>query len=470
MKAWFRSGKAGLSALAAVALSSCAVGPDYKKPEVVETPPDWRWKKAEPRDEKTKGEWWAVYHDEQLNVLEKQALAGNQDVRAALARLDQAKARARVSAADFFPGVQLDPAYQRQRTSANAPLPFPIKVPSFTQNSFSAPFDLSYEVDLWGRVRRSFESSQAQAQANLSDYQNTLLSLTAEVANDYFALRQMDSELQILGKAEALWAEAIDLQGQRFKAGLITEVDLARAKNEYANAQGDLAGVRQRRADLEAGLAVLCGRVASGFRVKESPLQGEPPDIPAGLPSALLERRPDVAAAERTLAARNAEIGVAYAAFFPTVSLTGQAGVLSGQASDLFTWESHIWSFGPSISLPIFSGGRNVANLKEARAAYDEAVALYRQQVLIAFRDVEQSLAQIRFYREVETARKASLEQSREIAEISGQRYRAGNGSYFEVIEVERDRLRSAREAANSQGLRYSASVRLIKALGGGWQ
>jgi multidrug efflux system outer membrane protein len=455
--------------LAAGLLASCAVGPDYKQP-TVDTPPDWRWQKADPQDTKPKGDWWTMYHDEKLDALEKQALENNQNLKAAVARLGEARAKARVAAADFYPQISTNPSVQRQRTSANAPLPFPIEVPSVTQNSFSVPFDLSYEIDLWGRVRRSFESAQAQAQATVADYQNTLLSLTADVANNYYALRQLDRELEILRQDKALWDEATDLQEKRMKAGLSSQLEVSRSKNERSIAVGDLAQVSERRAELEASIAVLCGKPASAFHIEEQPLKGTPPEIPVGLPSTLLERRPDVAIAERTMASRNAQIGVAYAAFFPTVSLTGQAGVLSAQASDLFTWESHVWSFGPTVSLPLFSGGRNSANLKDARAAYEESVALYRQQVLVAFSDVEQSLAQIRFYREEETARAESLQQSGQVADLTLQKYRAGTGDYFEVITAQRDRLRSARSVAITAGLRYSASIRLIKSLGGAWE
>ncbi|MES2307886.1 MAG: efflux transporter outer membrane subunit [Verrucomicrobiota bacterium] len=457
MKFWISKIRPHFFGIAVLGFTSCAVGPNYQKP-TVDVPPNWRWKKAEPQEAQSKGEWWKFFRDEKLDALEEEALKNNQDLKASFARVDESRAKARVSASDFFPELHLDPAFQRQRTSANAPIPFPIKVPSITQNSFSVPFDLSYEVDLWGRVRRSFESARDQAQATNADQLNLLLSITADVARDYFSLRETDLELEILRQDEAYRGEALDLQEKRLKAGLTSQLDISRAKNELFLVRGDLSQAKARRSELEANLAVLCGQTASSFKVSEYPLKGTPPSIPVGLPSSLLERRPDVAFAERTLAARNAEIGVAYAAFFPSVHLTGQAGMLSAEASDLFSWESRVWSFGPSVSLPLFSNGRNLATLKEARAAYEEAVAHYRQQVLIAFADVEQSLAQVQFYREQENALESAQQESASVVDLIQQKYKTGTGSYFEVITAQRD-----------LGLRYSASIRLIKALGGSW-
>ncbi|MDR0534041.1 MAG: efflux transporter outer membrane subunit [Verrucomicrobiales bacterium] len=449
-------------------IGGCAVGPDYQRP-VVDTPPDWRWKKAEPGDDQVKGPWWKIYSDGQLDKLEEQALANNQNLKASLARLDQARAISRSSESDFFPKVNFDPSWQRTRTSAHNPIPFPGTIPSMTYNSFSVPFDLSYEVDLWGRVRRSFESAEAQTQASAADYQNTMLSVSADVANTYFALREIDGEIAVLNKTLAIRNEAVELQEKRFKVGLISEVDLSRARNEKATTVADLASTRATRAKLETSLALLCGQVASQFQMTENPLAGLPPDIPVGLPSTLLERRPDIATAERKLASRNAEIGVAYAAFFPAVSLTGQAGYLSAETSDLFNWPQHVWSFGPTVTLPIFSGGENTAKLKAARAAYDEAVADYRQQVLVAFQDVEESLSQIRFYREQAAATNDSVVETDKIAALTEQKYKTGTVDYFEVINAQRDSLQSQRDAVRIQGLQYSASVRLIKSLGGTW-
>lgn len=451
-------------------LTACSVGPDYQKPAVLDTPPDYRWKKAEPRDDQVKQNWWAVYHDSELDGLITQAIANNQQLRMAVARVEESRARSRLTASDFFPHANVDAAASRQRTSANAPLPFPMKVASLTYDSYSVPLDLSYEVDLWGRVRRSFESAQAQAQGTAANYQNVLLVLTADVASNYFLLRSYDTQIDVLRRTLDFRQKEVDLQTKRFNAGSISDFDLSRAKTEKATAQGDLADAQRRRAETEANLSLLCGQMASSFQVKEKALDQIPPEIPTGLPSQLLERRPDVAQAERTLAARNAEIGVAYAAFFPAVRLTGQGGYLSAETSDLFSWESRVWSFGPSISIPIFEGGRNAAQLKAARAAYEEAVAGYRQQVLTAFKDVEVALIETRFFREQGDANLEALKSTRRSAYLADERYRRGLISYLDVIEVQRNLLGQELQTARILGQRMVASVRLIEALGGSWQ
>lgn len=451
-------------------LTACSVGPDYKKPQTVDVPPDYRWKKAEPRDDQPKGNWWAVYHDSDLDALISQAIANNQELKMAVTRVEQARARSRLTASDFFPHANVDANYTRQRSSAHAPYPFPMTVPSMTYNSFSVPVDLSYEVDLWGRVRRSFESAQAQAMAQLAASQNVLLVLTADVASNYFLIRAYDSQIDILRRTLDFRQKEVELQTKRFNAGSISDFDLSRAKTEKATAQGDLADMQRRRAEAEANLSLLCGQMASNFQIKEHLLDRQPPEIPVGLPSQLLERRPDVAEAERTLAARNAEIGVAYAAFFPSVRLTGQGGYLSAETSDLFQWENRVWSFGPSISIPLFEGGRNSAQLKTARAAYDEAVAGYRQQVLVAFKDVETALIQTRFYKEQGDASRDALDSSRRSAYLADERYRRGLISYLDVIEVQRSLLAQELQSAQILGQRLVTSVRLIEALGGSWE
>jgi len=355
------------------------------------------------------------------------------------------------------------------RTSGNLHPPIAMEIPALTMETYSVPFDLSYEVDLWGRVRRSFESAQSQAQAQGAAYQNVLLVLTADVASNYFLLRTYDAQVDVLKRTLEFREKEVELQTKRFNAGSINDFDLSRAKTEKATAQGDLADMQRRRAETEANLSLLCGQMASGFQIKEKPLDLTPPEVPVGLPSQLLERRPDVAEAERTLAARNAEIGVAYAAFFPSVRLTGQGGYLSTEASDLFAWESRVWSFGPSISIPIFEGGRNTAQLKTARAAYDEAVAGYRQQVLVAFKDVEVALIQTRFYKEQGDANLEALQATRRSAYLADERYRRGLISYLDVIEVQRNLLNQELLTARLLGQRMVTSVRLIEALGGSW-
>lgn len=451
-----------LMAIAAV-LCSCSVGPDYKKPAVVDVPTDYRWKKAEPRDHQPKGDWWSVYRDSDLDSLEKQAVANNQQLQQAVARVDQSRAKARMTASDFFPQANASPTALRMRS------PEVMGLSNSTSNIYAVPVDLSYEVDLWGRVRRSFESAQDQAQARAADYQNVLLVLTADVATNFFMLHSYDAQLVVLRRTLDFRVKEVDLQTKKFQAGMISDFDLSRAKSEKATAQADLAEVQRHRAETEANLAVLCGQSASTFKVPEKVIVSNPPEIPTGLPSELLERRPDVARAERTLAARNAEIGVAYAAFFPSIRLTGQGGYVSANTSTLFNWEQNFWMFGPSISIPIFQGGRNVAQVKEARAAYEEAVATYRQQVLVAFKDVEVALAQIKFFREQHAADFEGLQATQRAAYLADEQYKRGMLNYLDVIEVQRTLLNKEREVALLAGQRLVASVKLIEALGGSW-
>ncbi len=461
----------GMPGAVLLALCSCAVGPDYKKPDVTNlTPTDWRWKVAEPEDEAPKGEWWKVYKDPVLDELETNAVSNNQNLRAAVARVDQARAAARIDRSRFFPSLSLDPLLKRERTSGNLPTPIPVNVPSAHLNTYSVPFDLSYEVDLWGRVRRSFEAAHAQAQASVSDHQNVLLTLSADVAVNYFLIRSLNAEIAALRRTVELRDEFLRILKERFVAGTISEIDVAQEKTELANAKAELADIGRQREETLHALALLCGKPASSFEIAEQTTTVSPVLVPVGLPSSLLERRPDIARAERDLAARNAQIGVARAAYFPALRLTGQAGYLSAEARDLFTADSRIWSIGPSVSLPLFNAGRTAAEVEQAKAKYQEALAQYRQTVLTAFKEVEDSLAQIKFRDEQSAAQAEALASARRVTELARVRYEAGRANYLEFIDAERNLLQHERREAQLEGQRLSASVRLIKALGGGWE
>jgi multidrug efflux system outer membrane protein len=425
------------------------------------------WKQAVPADAIARGDWWSVFNDEVLNDLERQAAENNQDLKAAIARVTQARALARNAKADFFPSLALDPSASRSRTSDNVLNAFPHP----QGNDFRVPLDLSYELDLWGRVRRSFEAANADAQARLAVFENTLLVLKADVAQNYFALRTLDAERAILRNTLGLRRDALTLVKARFERGAASELDASRAETELNSTEAELLAVDRHRSEVEHALAVLVGKTASDFSVKELPLDRAvlPPVIPAGLPSELLERRPDIAEAERALAASNARIGVAKAAFFPVVRLTGLAGFESMDVDTLFNWESRAWSIGPSITLPLFQGGRNRANLKRSQAVYDENVAGYRQRILIAFREVQDALTGARLLSEQSEAQERSRASARRTADISNTRYRAGLVSYLEVVDSERTALAAERESARVAGQRLITSVQLIKALGGGW-
>ena len=465
-----------LSGLALAFASSCAVGPDYVRPTNV-APASYKstnalgaWKEAKPLDNVPKGAWWEIFGDETLNDLESRAAAANQELRAAVARVDQARAVARVARSELLPNLNFDPSYTRQRFSPN-------QVPSFgplTANTFRAPVDLSYEVDLWGRVRRSFESARADAAASLAAFHNVLLTLQADVARNYFALRALDAEIATVAGTIGLRKEQVRLVRSRFEGGIGNELDVARAETELATAEAEAASLLQGRTELENAIAILVGANPSSFELAAlDDIRGkwkpEPPDVPAGLPAELLERRPDVAEAERQLASANARIGVAKAAFFPVLSLTGSGGYVSAEIDSLFKWDSRAWSIGPSLSLPIFAGGRNLANYQRSQAAYEEAVARYRQQVLVSFGEVENSIAGIGHLTEQAAAQERALQNANRAADLATQRYTAGIVSYLEVVDASREALQAERANAQLAGQRQIAAVLLIKALGGGW-
>ena len=451
-------------------LAACTVGPDYRKPDVSElVPAEWRWKPAKSNDAAPKGEWWRAFGDPVLDELEATALAGSPTLRAAVARVDEARAVARIARAEFFPQVTLDPSAKRERTSGNLPTPIPFRVPAANLSTFSLPLDLSYEIDLWGRVRRSLESARAQAEASLSDHQNVLLTLTADVAINYFLVRTLDAEITALRRTVDSRSDSLRILKERLAAGVALGADVEQATTQLATAQADLADATRQRAEALDALAVLCGKPASGFDLAQRPLELRELAMPAVLPSELLERRPDIARAERALAARNAQIGVARAAYFPSVQLVGQAGLLSDQASRLFSADSRVWSIGPHVSLPIFTGGRIAADVKRAEAAYEEALAEYRLAVLVAFREVEDSLAQLVLRGEQARAQETAMRSALNVLTLARARYQAGTANYLEVADAERNLLQQERRLAQLQGQRYASMVRLVKALGGGW-
>jgi len=456
--------------ITALVAFSCTVGPDYEKPDVADiTPPDWRWKPAEPSDAAEKGEWWKLARDAALDDLEADALAHNQDLRAAVARVDEARAVARVSKSEFYPTLSLDPLFTRQRTSGNLPTPIPVDIPAAHVNTYSVPLDLSYEIDLWGRVRRSFEASTAQAEASVSDYRSVLLTLTSDVAANYFEVRSLDAEIAMLRRAVDLRSDEVRVQSARFEAGAVPEIDLAQAKLELASARADVADSERRREEAFDALALLCGKAPSAFTLAESAMTSAPMIVPPGLPSSLLERRPDVATAERNLATTNARIGVAKSAYFPVLRLTGQAGFLSNDAASLFDADSRVWSITPSLSLPLFTGGRTDAEVEQAKALNEEALARYREVVLRAFKEVEDALADIALRERQANAQFEALTSSRRVTELAKARYEAGNSPYLEFVDAERAQLFQERQAIQLEYERQAAGIRLVKSLGGSW-
>ncbi len=448
------------------------MGADYARPDVTLTA-TWKereqddyvvWKLAEPAVSMPK-QWWLVFEDEPLNGLEEQALSANQELKIAMARVDQARALARLEKANLLPRADINPSTTRAERSNSS---FGGSG-SFLQTTHELPLDLSYEVDLWGKVRRSFEAVRAEAAASESAYQSVLLTLTAEVARTYFDLRELDAEYRVLAETLVLRGNVLDIVEQRFDAGLVSELDLVRAKTEMAAAETVLVDVRRRRAELENALAVLCGENPSSFSLAVAEFEVTAPHVPAGIPSTLLERRPDVAEAERQVMAANARIGVAKTAFFPVLRLTGSAGFQSPELEDLLNTDSVVWSLGPSLQIPIFTGGRGKSNLEAAEAVWTQTVAAYRQQVLLAFRDVEDALVNIAYRQAQQKTQARVVSGAQESAAISQERYKQGLIDYIEVVDAERLRLNAELDAVRFQNQQLKATVLLIKALGGQW-
>jgi multidrug efflux system outer membrane protein len=450
-------------------LPGCKTGPDYVRPPV-ETPEAWRWKPAEPRDHVVRGPWWEVFDDPELNRIEALAMAGNLDLQAAFGRVEQARLAARLTKSQLYPTVDGQAGWVQYRTSGSAPAPVPFDVPSMQQSQWSVPLDLSYELDLWGKVRRDFEAARYRAQGSEAARQAVLLALQAEVAAAYFSLQTAGLQTNLLSQTIALRTEALGLFEQRLAAGIGGDFEVQRARVEVATAEADLAAVDRRVAELQHLLALLCGRPPSALEFTVTAGPARLPEIRPDVPSSVLERRPDVAQAERELAARCSQIGVAKASFFPVVRLTASGGFLSGDLEDLFNWDSRTWSIGPGISVPLFAGGRLRAGLERSRAAYEEAIALYRQQVLVAFKEVEDNLSALGHLARESAARKTAAEAAKEARRIAFDRYRAGSVNFLDVVDAENARLLNELahlRVANEQQL---ATVRLIKALGGGWE
>lgn len=465
-------------------LAGCAVGPEYQRPAVAtpaaykEAPPPLApgeagaWQAARPSEDALRGEWWKIFNDPALDALQAQAMHANQTLQAAAARLSQARALLRDARADLFPRVDAGISPSRQRVSP-ASQGLADDGPASTNTLWRAQASVAYEADLFGRVASTVDAASADAQQSAALYRSVLLALQADVAQSYFQVRELDAELQIFRQTVELRGESLRLIQQRYDAGDISELDLARARAELESARADAVGVERGRAAAEHALAVLLGKTPAEFNMPPQPLTRIVIDVPAGLPSTLLERRPDIAAAERAMAAANARIGAAEAAFFPRLDITGAAGFESSELGNLFQWSSRTFLLGPlvgtALSLPIFDGGRRQAGLDRARAAYEEDVANYRQTVLSAFREVEDNLSNLRLLRGQSQAQDAALQASMRAAHLSQTQYREGSISYLDVIEADRTVLQQQRVTVQLDGERARSTVNLIRALGGGW-
>ncbi|HYC71749.1 MAG TPA: efflux transporter outer membrane subunit [Opitutaceae bacterium] len=448
--------------LLAAASAAAAVGPDYRRPDV---PAPVAWKAAAGDGLPPAGTWWQLYDDATLDALVQRALAANQDLAAAAARVEQARAAAGLARSQYLPSAALGASVDRSRVSEATDNRLPVA----ESTTHRAALDASWELDLFGRVRRLHEGARAAAAASAADFAHVRLVLAAEVTSGYFTLRALDRELALVHDGVELRRRALALVASRRQGGAATDFDLARAEAELASTEAEAAALANRRAAAQNALAVLLGEPAPDFAVGPPAAAAVPPAIPAGLPSELLERRPDIAAAEAQLAAANARIGVAKAAFFPAISLTGSAGSASGDLGRLFGTDARIWSIGPSLYLPVFQGGRNRANLARARAEWDENVARFRQRVLVAFQEVQDALTATQLLAEQDAAQARAVAAARRAADLAQARYDAGYVAYFEVIDAQRTVLGAERAATQLDAQRLLASVGLFKALGGGW-
>ena len=453
-------------------VAGCAVGPDYRRPEVA-TPPAFQeagpWKLAVPQDTLPKDGWWKLFGDPALDRLEAQAVGGNLTVQAAMARFDQAAAIARVSRASLFPSVTVNGTAVRERFSGNREVPPGSSHPAYETNSVDLPLDLSYQVDVFGRVRRGYESARDLAQAQWADYQNVLLGLEAEVAQDYFTLGALRNQRDLLARTVDLRRRTLDLVQKRRTGGASDDLDVYQAEAELASVESQVLAVDQDSAQLRHALAVLLGSLPEDFAFTAAPLTTAPPPVPAGLPSDLLERRPDVASAERTLASANALVGFAKAAFFPTIGLTGDAGLNSVAFDSLLHSNSREWSIGPFLSVPVFQGGQNEANYQRAKAAYAES---WRST---ASRSSSPSRTSMTASPEAcSTWRRRTRPwagppplPARQPTCRSSATSRVADAQG--VIDAERVALDNELQRPRVQGQRFVASVQLVKAIGSGW-
>ena len=459
-----------LVAIAALQLTGCVVGPKYHQP-AVPAPPAYKelgdWKPAEPNDQNLGGNWWTVFQDPQLDALELQVNVSNQNLKSAEAQFQQARAALRYNRADYYPTVTAGPSATRTRVSANAPTSSLLR--GVTYNDFVFPFDVSYQADVWGRVRKTVESSREQAQASAADLATVNLGMHADLAVDYFQARSLDAEEQLLNTTVTQYEQALELNESRFQGGIASEVEVEQAKTILQTTRAQAIDVGVARAQFEHAVAILIGKPPAEFSLPPLPLTAPPPHIPVGVPSILLERRPDIAAAERLVASANAQIGVAKSAYYPTISLGASGGFESSSITTLLNGPSGLWSFGLSAVGTVFDVGRRRALTDQARAAYDSQVANYRQTVLNGFQQVEDNLAAVRILENEAKVQDQAVVAAQRSLDLSVTRYKGGVTSYLEVITAQNAALTDEVTAVNILGRRMASTVLLIQALGGGW-
>jgi multidrug efflux system outer membrane protein len=467
--------------LAALLLVACAA-PEFKQPKI-EVPVAFkessdtmtaadgtRWKPGQPAETQPRGEWWLAFNDPALNQLIIDATKANANLAVAAARVKQARAIAGIAEADRIPQIGVNAGAERERASAlSLYLPQGTLVPP--ENIYQANLSASYEVDLFGRVASNVGASRADAAAVEATYRSVLLSLQADVAQTYFRLRETDAELETLTRTVKLREESVHVNQRRYDLGDLGEFDLARAKTELSTSRAEAVGLQRQRVTNEHALAVLLGKPAAAFTAGVSPLQEGAllPVIPAGMPSSLLERRPDIASAQRAMVASNARIGVAKAAMFPALNLNAGVGGMADTFADVFQWSTRSWVLGALMSVPLIDGGRNKSNVTRSEAMLEESVATYRQSVLVAFAEVEDNLAGLRILAGQAEQIDDAVVSARRSADLAQKLYAAGRSSYLDLLDAQRNLTSIERNAVQLRGSRAVTTVALIRSLGGGW-
>jgi len=460
-----------LIAIAALQLTGCVVGPKYHAP-TAPAPPAYKeagdWKPAQPNDQNLGGSWWTIFQDPQLNALEDQVNVSNQNLKAAEAQFRQARAALRYYRADYFPTVTYGPSATRERVSSHRPPPNSI-FNGITYNDFVLPFNVSYQADVWGRVRKNVESYREQAQASAADLATVNLSMHADLAVDYFQARSLDAEEQLLNSTVKEYEQALELNENRFAGGIASEVEVEQARTQLETTRAQAIDVDVLRAQYEHAVAILIGKPPAEFSLPPLPLTAPPPHVPVSVPSELLERRPDIAAAERLVASANAQIGVAKSAYYPVINLGATGGFESSAITTLLNGPSGLWSVGLSAVGTVFDVGRRRALNDQARAAYDYQVAAYRESVLSGFQQVEDNLAAVRILENEAKVQNEAVVAAQRSLDLSVTRYKGGVTSYLEVITAQSAALADEVTAVNILGRRMANTVLLIQALGGGW-
>ena len=462
---------AGLVGLGALLLGGCMVGPDYTKPSAPMTSTFKEadgWKAAQPSDHLPRGQWWTIFDDPDLHTLAAEVATANQNLKIAEARLREARALVRFNRAALFPTISAGAGASSIRDSANQPFR-PSNVSAGSSGDLLLSLDMSYEIDLWGRVRRTVAAARHEAQATAADLETARLSLQAELAMDYFELRAADAQKQLLDESVKAFEAALQLTKNRFEGGAAPKSDVAQAQTQLDTTRAQATDVTVQRAQLEHAIATLIGQPPAAFSLPPRPLDTRPPDIPVGLPSQLLERRPDIAAAERRVAEANEQIGIAKAAYYPTVMLNASVGFEGSSFGNLLNASSLLWAVGASITQTIFDGGRRRATSDATIAAYDATVAAYRQTTLTAFQQVEDNLAALRILEQEAQQQRRAVESAQLSLQLFTNRYRGGVDNYLQVITAQTVTLANQRTEIDILRRRIDASVLLVKALGGGW-